>query len=151
MQHLDPYYQQTSSYIQLFETIVELRMPYASLVEAFRRMVFNVLARNQDDHTKNHAFRLKQGGAWELAPAYDLTFVLSPGMKQQMWIGQKLTGITRSDCLKEAERFSIAGKSVIREVGDAIRRWPEFAKLAGLPSEATATIHRELLAANAGF
>lgn len=151
MQHLDPYFQQTSSYIQLFRTIVDLGLPYASLMEAFRRMVFNVLARNQDDHTKNHAFRLKQGCSWELAPAYDLTFVLSRGMKQQMWIGQKLTGITRSDCLKEAERFSIAGKSVIREVEDAIHRWPEFAKLAGLPSEATATIHRDLLAANAGF
>ena len=66
------------SYSQLFSTIQALGLPYEQKEEAFRTMVFNVMSRNCDDHTKNISFRLRQGHAWELASAYDLTFAHNP-------------------------------------------------------------------------
>lgn len=128
------------AYGQFFNVIQRLNLPYQDLEEAFRRMVFNVMARNQDDHTKNHAFRLRQGASWELAPAYDLTFVSGPGIRHQMSVNHKLQDLTRQDLLAEAKRFSIAGKPTLDQVRAALLRWPEFAGMAGLSEETTATI-----------
>jgi serine/threonine-protein kinase HipA len=72
-------------YEQLFQTMRELKLPYPDAEQMFRRMVFNVLARNCDDHTKNFAFRLKKDGKWELAPAYDVCHAYQPKHK---WVSQ---------------------------------------------------------------
>jgi serine/threonine-protein kinase HipA len=141
MAHLD--YKQIAihDYSQLFQTIDQLGLDYKTKEEAFRRMVFNVLSANCDDHTKNISFLLKEGGTWELAPAYDVTHAFNPSGKwthqHLMSVNGKFKGITRDDAMSVADRFAIgtAGK-VIKQVEEAIGEWPELAEKAGIdPSE----------------
>jgi serine/threonine-protein kinase HipA len=130
--HLDYKKKGTNSYAQLFDTLVRLNLPYEDKEEAFRRMVFNVMARNCDDHTKNFSFRLREGFMWELAPAYDVTFAHNP---QGEWTSQhlmsvngKFKGFTESDLLTEADRFAIGtGARVIQKVRKSVLDWPTFA------------------------
>lgn len=107
-----------NSYGQLFETIVSLKMGYAALEEMFRRMAFNVYADETDDHSKNFSFMLKEGGPWQLAPAYDLTGGVPPeapeGDMRREWtnchqlsINGKQSNITDDDLLELAARYSI--------------------------------------------
>jgi serine/threonine-protein kinase HipA len=117
--------------------IARLKLGDTALEQAFRRMVFNVMARNCDDHTKNFAFRLKQGGSWELAPAYDMTHAYNPRgewtYQHLMSVNGKFKDITRDDILEEADRFSVPKrKESLADVRAALESWPEFAKEAGL-------------------
>lgn len=120
------------SYEQLFQTMRELRLSYPEAEEMYRRMVFNVLARNCDDHTKNFSFRLKQGEQWELAPAYDLCHAYRPGSQ---WVSQhslsingKRKGITRYDLLEVAKSMNIKkGASIIDEVQSVTKNWRDYA------------------------
>lgn len=140
MSHLDYKKKSANSYAQLFDTIKRLGLPYEDREEAFRRMVFNVMGRNCDDHTKNFAFRLRQGQSWELAPAYDVTFAHNP---EGEWTSQHLMSVngkfkefTRDDLLAEADRFAIGtAPRVIDQVRAAILAWPSFATRAQVPSE----------------
>jgi serine/threonine-protein kinase HipA len=137
MAHLDFRRRGTNSYAQLFQCIRQLGLPREDLVEAFRRMVFNVLARNCDDHTKNISFRLRQGEKWRLAPAYDMTFAHNPRgewtNQHLMSVNGKFKDFTRDDLLAEADRFAIGeARSIIDEVGKATARWREFATEAGV-------------------
>ena len=132
MKHFD-YNQITSfSYEQLFQTMRELKLTYSDAEQLFRRMVFNVVARNCDDHTKNFAFRLKKDGTWELAPAYDICHAYQP---KHQWVSQhvlsvngKRTNITRDDLL-------VVGKSIknkkaaetIDKISDTVGKWKTFA------------------------
>ncbi len=132
MKHFD-YNQITSfSYEQLFQTMRELKLTYSDAEQLFRRMVFNVVARNCDDHTKNFAFRLKKDGTWELAPAYDICHAYQP---KHQWVSQhvlsvngKRTNITRGDLL-------VVGKSIknkkaaetIDKISDKLSKWKTFA------------------------
>jgi serine/threonine-protein kinase HipA len=108
-----------------------------AMQEAFRRMAFNVAARNQDDHTKNFSFILPQAGRWQLSPAYDVAHAYNPNnqwtRQHLMSVNGKFDGITREDLVKVGERFKIldAGK-ILSEVDTAIQGWDEFAKQAGL-------------------
>jgi serine/threonine-protein kinase HipA len=138
--HLDYKQRATHGYEQLFLLLHELDLGDAALAQAFRRMAFNVMARNCDDHTKNFGFRLQQGGGWELAPAYDVTHAYSPKgewtYQHLMSVNGRFTDIQRADLLAVSDRFSVpAAKQIIEEVKAAISRWPEFAKEAGVPSE----------------
>ena len=137
MSHLDYKLKGVNAYSQLFLTIQALGLGYEAMEEAFRRMVFNIMARNCDDHSKNFAFRLKEGQAWELAPAYDVTFAHNP---QGEWTHQhlmsangKFKDFSVADLLAEAQRFGVgtAGR-VIGEVAAAVRNWPGHAAKAGL-------------------
>lgn len=132
MKHFD-FNQVTSfSYEQLFQTMRELKLPYPDAEQMFRRMVFNVLARNCDDHTKNFAFRLKQHGKWELAPAYDICHAYQP---KHQWVSQHALSINgkRNNIMKED--LLVIGKSikckkaeaVIHEINDIVRKWKNFA------------------------
>jgi serine/threonine-protein kinase HipA len=99
------------------------------------------MARNCDDHTKNFAFRLKQGGTWELAPAYDVTHAYNPKgdwtYQHLMSVNGKFNDITRQDLLEEADRFSVPGRSsALADVRSALESWPEAAKEAGLRDSA---------------
>jgi len=121
------------SYEQLFQTMRELRLPYPAADQMFRRMVFNVLARNCDDHTKNFAFMLKKDQKWELAPAYDLCHAYRPGSqwvsRHSLSINGKREGITRDDLLAVAEEMNIKKSgSIIEEVQSVVSRWSEFAE-----------------------
>ena len=138
MAHLDYKKKGTNAYSQLFLTINQLGLPYAQREQAFRRMVFNVMSRNCDDHTKNISFLLKEGGEWTLAPAYDITFAHNPNgewtNQHLMSVNGKFKGFIENDLLAEADRFKIGtGMQVIQEVRQAIDAWPIYAKDAGLP------------------
>lgn len=145
MAHLDYKLKGVHAYTQLFNTIRELALPYEDLEEAFRRMVFNVMARNCDDHTKNVSFILKQGEAWRLAPAYDMTFSYNPASE---WIQQHLMSVngkfkdfSLADLQAEARVHKVGTSSaVIKEVRDAVARWPEFARIAGVSPKETQRI-----------
>lgn len=148
--HLDYKKKGTNAYAQLFTTLRELNLPYRDREEAFRRMVFNAMGRNCDDHTKNFAFRLRQGHAWELAPAYDVTFAHNPKgewtHQHLMSINGKFKDFDEQDLLAEAERFGIGtAPRVIAQVRAAIQGWAGFAAQAGLPKGETQRIAAELL------
>lgn len=148
MAHLDYKQKATHDYSQLFVTIVQLGLGHAALTEAFRRMVFNIMAANCDDHSKNFSFLLRQGGQWELAPAYDVTHAYNPQgewtYQHLMGVGGRFSAITQGDCLTIADRFGIGpAKQVIREVKSAIARWPEFAEAAGVDGNEIVRIGRQ--------
>lgn len=143
MSHLDFKQRATHAYAQLFMAIAQLKLGDEANGQAFRRMAFNVMAKNCDDHTKNFAFRLKQGDTWELAPAYDVTHAYNPKgewtYQHLMSVNGKFSGITRADLLAEADRFGVRRpQDALKDVRAAIDSWPEFARQAGL-GEKTAT------------
>lgn len=150
MKHFDYNQIYSYSYEQLFQTMRELKLPYSAAEQLFRRMVFNVLARNCDDHTKNFAFLLKEGGRWELAPAYDVCHAYQPG---HQWVSQhalsingKRTGITKEDLLNIGR--SIGNKkaaSTIEEIYETIHRWDEFAEEAGVSAKLKKEIRETLV------
>jgi serine/threonine-protein kinase HipA len=138
MDHLDYKKKGTNAYSQLFLVIQQLGLPYEDMEEAFRRMVFNVMGRNCDDHTKNFAFRLRQGKPWELSPAYDVTFAHNPNgewtNQHLMSVNGKFKGFHVDDLLAEADRFGVGtAKRVIDGVRAAIRDWSKYAEAAQVP------------------
>lgn len=133
MSHIDFKKKSANSYAQLFITIKDLKLGRSALVESFRRMVFNVMAKNCDDHSKNFSFLLRQGGQWELAPAYDVTFAHNPvgewTSQHLMSVNGKFKDFVAADLLAEADRFGIGeGASIIEEVRAAVRQWESIAK-----------------------
>ncbi|RQR65551.1 type II toxin-antitoxin system HipA family toxin [Burkholderia sp. Bp9125] len=149
MDHLDYKKKGVNAYAQLFTVIRQLNLPYAAQEEAFRRMVFNVMGRNCDDHTKNFSFRLRQGTTtWELAPAYDVTFAHNPEgewtSQHLMSVNGKFKDFVEADLHAEAERFAIgtAGE-VIEQVRNAIKNWRQFAHEANVPEEETVNIQKQ--------
>jgi serine/threonine-protein kinase HipA len=138
--HLDFRQIGAHDYAQLFFEIERLGLPDESRAEAFRRMVFNVAAANCDDHTKNFAFVLPEGGQWRLSPAYDVTHAYAPGSRwtheHLMAVNGKRSGITRRDIDTFADRFAVPGSSrIVDHVLDAIDRWPDHAREAGVPDD----------------
>jgi serine/threonine-protein kinase HipA len=149
MSHIDYKKIGTNSYSQLFDTASQLKLPYPDREEILRRMVFNVIGRNCDDHSKNFSFRLKRGGVWELAPAYDLSFAHSPTSKwtrqHLMSVNGKFAGITIADILEVADRFGIGtARRVIDQVTASIQAWPEYARTAGIPVKQVGHIQKLL-------
>ncbi len=140
MGHFDFNSPGSSSYEEAFQVMRELRLPYDDAEQQFRRMVFNVIARNQDDHTKNIAFIMDRDGQWRLSPAFDLTWSYNPTGRftssHQMTIGGKRDGFTFEDLVSIGREMSIKSAGhIIREIVDAVSRWPEFAKEAGVPRD----------------
>jgi serine/threonine-protein kinase HipA len=145
------------AYEQALLTIRQLQLPMASVEEQFRRMVFNIVARNQDDHVKNIAFLMNKQGEWSLAPAFDMTYSYNPSgawtATHQMTMNGKRDGFILADfeaCAKSAlMKRGRAGK-IIDEVRAAVERWPEFAAEARLPEELASQIgktHRLIFSA----
>ena len=137
LDHLDYKQRATHAYAQLFIVLAKLKLGDKANTQAFRRMAFNVMAKNCDDHTKNFAFRLKQGGTWELAPAYDLTHAHNPKgewtYQHLLSVNGKFSNITRADLLMEADRFGVRRPlDIIADVRAALESWPAFAAEAGL-------------------
>lgn len=135
MQHYD-FNQITSfSYEQIFQTMRLLRLPYPQAEQMFRRMTFNVIARNCDDHTKNFAFRLRKEHDWELAPAYDICFAYRP---DSTWVSQhnlsingKRKNITRDDLLTVAKSMNIKkANAIIEQITESVKKWNYFAEQA---------------------
>lgn len=110
---------------------------------AFRRMVFNVLASNRDDHTRQHAFLMDAGGDWRLAPAYDLTYAPGPGGEHYLDIEGEGRHPTRAHVLRLGARHGLDAKEVTRMVEDvraAVARWPAFGDAAGVTKASASEI-----------
>ena len=129
-------------YEQALLAIRRLELPMAAVEEQFRRMVFNVVARNQDDHVKNIAFLMNPSGEWSLAPAFDVTYSYNPAGTwtgtHQMTLNGKRDGFTREDfalCARSALMKRGRAATILEEVQAAVERWPEFAAAAGVPDE----------------
>ncbi|SFO68688.1 serine/threonine-protein kinase HipA [Algoriphagus ornithinivorans] len=138
------------SYEQVFETMRMLRLTYPEAEQQFVRMVFNVLARNCDDHTKNFAFLMDQTGKWALSPAYDICHAYRPGSiwvsRQSLQVNGKREGITDSDFLKVAQKMNIKRpEEKIERVKQAVKRWGEFAEEAKVEPRLRDSIQGTLL------
>jgi serine/threonine-protein kinase HipA len=149
MNHLDFRQRGTHDYAQLFMTASLLGIGDAS-EQIFRRMAFNVMARNCDDHTKNFGFILRQGQPWKLAPAYDVTHAHNPNgawtYQHLMSVNRKFEGISRDDLLAVADRFSVRRpRDIVSEVRAAIESWPQFAAQANLSPVLRERIASDLL------
>ncbi|MCU1513161.1 MAG: phosphatidylinositol kinase [Microbacteriaceae bacterium] len=148
--HLDFRQRGTHDYSQYFQAIDALGLGSDDRVEAFRRMTFNVLARNCDDHTKNFSFLLDGGAGdpqWQLAPAYDITYAYNPRgewtHQHLMSVNGRFDGILKQDLLETADRFRVPrARSIIAEVGAAVAGWSGFAESAGIDTVQASTIAR---------
>ncbi len=139
MAHLDFRSPRAHDYAQLFTTIDALGLGASARSEAFRRMVFNVLASNCDDHTKNIAFVMDHGGQWDLAPAYDITYAHNPQGEwtsaHQMGVAGEYAAPTRNHVLELADRFAVPNVAEhLESVRTAVDDFPSFAEQAGLDS-----------------
>lgn len=138
------------SYEQLFQTMRELGLPYPQAEQMFRRMVFNVIARNCDDHTKNFAFRLKQGEEWEISPAYDICHAYRPGSqwvsKHSLSLNGKREEILMEDFLAVAKSMNIKkAKQIVLEINAEIQRWEKYANMANVDRTYISSIAATLL------
>jgi serine/threonine-protein kinase HipA len=136
-------------YNQLFMTLDELGLGYQAVDQVFLRMVFNVCAANNDDHTKNYSFLMDSEGVWSLAPAYDLTHAYR---KDSLWVSRHLMSVNgrfedirRADILNVAKQFHVAApQRLIEDVLASVRHWPEFANQAGVSEETTNRIQADI-------
>ena len=130
------------AYEQALMTIRQLKLPMAAVEQQFRRMVFNIVARNQDDHVKNIAFLMDKQGQWSLAPAFDVTYSYNPSgswtSMHQMTLNGKRDGYTLKDfetCAKSAMMKRGRAAAIIEEVRAAVRDWPVYAAEANVGDE----------------
>lgn len=151
LDHLDFELGEAHSYEQAFAVIRRLGLSTEVAEEQFRRMVFNVVARNQDDHVKNIAFLMNRRGEWSLSPAFDAVYSFNPEGRwtrvHQMSINGKRDDFTMADLDATASFAGLkrgAGRRITDEVTATVSRWPDFAAAARIPEETTAGIHRAL-------
>lgn len=150
MRHFDFNQVGVYSYEQVFETMRMLRLSYPDAEQMFIRMVFNVLARNCDDHTKNFAFLMDQSGKWILSPAYDICHAYRPGSlwvsSQSLQVNGKREGISDADFLEIAQKMNIKKpEEKIDRVRKAVKRWNEFAEEARVELKLRDSIRATLL------
>lgn len=137
--HMDFNSPRMYSYEDAFNVMRKLKLPYEDFIQLYKRMLFNEIAKNYDDHTKNIAFLMDKKGVWRLSPAYDITFSYS---KRSMWVNShqmlingKADKITKDDLISVAKKAGIKiseAEKCIREIKNSVSKWDEFAKEAGL-------------------
>jgi len=139
------------SYEQAFQTLRQLGLPSEAAEELFRRMAFNIVCCNRDDHVKNIAFLMDQDGRWSLSPAFDVTYSHNPDGKwtstHQMSLNGKRDGFTIEDfraCGKVALLKRGRAESIVAEVCDAVKKCPQFAEQAAIPADVRNGIKRLL-------
>jgi serine/threonine-protein kinase HipA len=128
------------SYEQAFGVMRRLRLTRAEAIQQYRRMGFNLIARNQDDHTKNIAFLMDRDGQWKLSPAYDVTYSHNSAGKwthqHQMSVNGKQDNFVLEDLLRVGRLINISKpREIISEVVDAVKKWPDFARKAGVSDD----------------
>ncbi|MEN9523840.1 MAG: hypothetical protein RL065_2217 [Bacteroidota bacterium] len=148
MAHFDYNQPQQYSYEQAFQIMRQLKLSHWDVQQLFRRMVFNIMARNQDDHTKNVSFIMNKKGEWSLSPAYDITFAFNPKnfwlKAHQMSVNNKVNEITKNDVLQVAKQCSIKnGEQIIDEIKTATGKWKKFAKESGIEIEQQKIIQQQ--------
>jgi serine/threonine-protein kinase HipA len=124
------------------QTIRALGLPQEATEQQFRRMVFNIVARNQDDHVKNIAFLMDREGNWSLSPAFDMVYAYNPTgdwtSRHQMSANGKREGFTREDLRQVGATASLKrgqAEQIYGEVVEAVRAWPELAAVADIEEE----------------
>lgn len=151
IQHFDYNNLYGFSYEQLFQTMRMLKMTYPEAEQMFRRMVFNMMATNYDDHAKNFSFRLKQNGKWELSPAYDVCYSYDP---RNIWVSQhtlsingKHKEINKTDLMAVAVVNNIKkGERIIDEIKEIVCDWEQYANRVKVSSKLTSSIAKTLVA-----
>lgn len=141
-----------ASYENVFKLALGLKVPYKDIQELFKRMVFNLVFANVDDHLKNHSFIYnRESDSWGLTPAYDLTYPLNVNFiynnrSRALSINNKRTGITLKDILSIAEKHTIKNpKGVINEVQNAIESWDRISKELDIPKKVRTGIKKEFI------
>jgi serine/threonine-protein kinase HipA len=139
------------AYEQAFFAIRQLNLPMADVEEQFRRMAFNIVARNQDDHVKNIAFLMDKTGRWSLAPAFDVTYSYNPSGswtdRHQMTMNGKRDGFMLADfraCAKIALMKRGRAEAIMDEVCTAVKKWPDYAKQADVMNDWRKQIRQNL-------
>ena len=150
MEHFDFNNLGMYGYEQLFQTMRVLRLSYPQAEQLFRRMTFNVIARNCDDHTKNFAFRLKQGEKWELTPAYDICHAYRPKSlwvsQQSMSVNGKRRNIKKQDLFTVAKAMNIKkAESIINHIDKTVGKWNTFAEEQKVRTDLRDTINTTLI------
>lgn len=142
---------ENSSYENVFKVALGLEVPHKDLQQLFKRMIFNLVFRNVDDHLKNHSFIYnKESNSWNLGPAYDLTYALNPlftfkSTSRALSINGKRTYITIKDILNIAEEFSIKNpKGIIEDVQVLIPLWSALATELEIPDNIIKAIQKEI-------
>ena len=139
------------SYEQAFQIARQLDLPQSDLTELYRRALFNILSRNQDDHTKNIAFQMDRRGGWHLAPAFDLIYAYNPSgawtSRQQMTLNGKRDTFTKDDLLTAASHANLKptkAKNLLTQVHRAVSTWQTHAAQAGVFENAIPEIQSHL-------
>lgn len=155
MEHFDFRKAGAYSYEQVLRTIRKLGMPMSMMEEQFRRMAFNIIGRNQDDHVKNIAFLMDKSGNWSLSPAFDVTYSYNPQgdwtSQHQMSLNGKRDGFTIEDfkaCAKNASMQHGRAEDIVRQVQEAVLQWKRFADASAVPparADGIAKAHRLVL------
>ncbi len=150
MQHYDFNEVNLYSYEQLFETMRILGLPYPQAEQLFRRMVFNVMGRNCDDHTKNFAFMMNRNGKWNLSPAFDICHAYRPSSE---WVSQhalsingQRKNISKKDLLELAKQMNIKkAESIIKQIASIISNWKAYADKVNVESKLRDAIGKTLI------
>jgi serine/threonine-protein kinase HipA len=151
MAHYDFNLAGAHSYEQALLVIRQLGLPMSTIEQQFRRMAFNIVARNQDDHVKNIAFLMDKGGNWSLSPAFDVTYSYNPSgawtASHQMTLNGKRDGFTLEDfrrCAKVASMKRGRAEAIVDEVRETVRCWNDYADAAGLDAPTCEQIRQTL-------
>jgi len=141
--------QKASNYETLFRVMKRLQLSYKQYQQQYRRLLFNVLSRNHDDHVKNFSFQMNKDGNWQISPAYDICFSYSPGGTwtnvHQSSINGKFDNFTKDDLLKFAKTFGIKKANIIlEEVLSAVNQWPKIAAEIDIPQKQIQYINKHL-------
>lgn len=141
----------TDSYEQLIAVCRKLHLPESDCQEVFRRMVFNILANNTDDHNKNFSFIMEEDGSWRLSPAYDITYIIDnggflPNEDRCLYIRAKLRGITREDAIQFARDNGIRRPdAIIRDVVASLKQFRTIATKYGVSEQWTGRVEATII------
>lgn len=142
---------EADSYGQLIDTCRKLHLPESDCQEVFRRMVFNILANNTDDHNKNFSFIMNEDGSWRLSPAYDITYILDnggflPNEDHCLYIRTKLRNIIRDDVIQFARENGIRRPdAIIRDVVEALKQFRSIATKYGVSEKWTGRVETTII------
>ena len=149
MRHFDFNDPSAYSYEQAVMAIRDLDLGMVAVEEQFRRAVFNVMARNQDDHVKNISFLMDRSGKWSLSPAYDVAYAYNPDgtwtRDHQMSLAGRRNGFERDDILRFAASIGMKRRralEVLDRIGASVRDWGKHAEAAGVASRDATRIEK---------
>ncbi len=149
MQHYDNKELLAYSYESLFSTMRLLRLPHDQISQMYRRMIFNVLSKNCDDHTKNFSFLMDKTGKWKISPAYDICYSYSP---ESLWVSQHCLSIngkrkdfSRDDFIKIAKQLDIKNPGfIIDEISSVVMNWVKYSALCNVDKPMSNAITKQI-------